>query len=290
MEPMLRRLLDENVQLVIRLGQPLGKVRVDPGEVEQVILNLAVNGRDAMPDGGRLTIETSNVTLNADFARDHLDVQPGHYVRLAIADSGTGMSKSTLEHLFEPFFTTKEAGKGTGLGLSTVYGIVRQCGGYVWVDSEERRGTTFQIHFPLAVGPEGTPAARSAVHSSAGGQETILMVEDEDAVRDLLHTVLAQSGYRVLPTRDAAEAMRTAEQHGLAIQLLLTDMVMPGMTGLELAQRLRSVRPGLKVLLLSGYTEQPPLTDKDDTHHTQFLQKPVLPDLLLREVRVLLDS
>ncbi len=286
---MLRRLIGEDIELLHVPGADLGPVRVDPGQMEQVILNLVVNARDAMPQGGKITIETGNAVLDENYAGGHIRVKPGPYVALAVSDTGCGMPPEIQTHIFEPFFTTKEQGKGTGLGLAMVYGIVKQSGGYIWVYSEVDRGTTFKIHLPraeLKVEPVETP--RRAVGRT--GTETILLVEDEASVRSLVSGVLEQGGYKVLLARNGEDALVVSEQHKGPIHLLLTDVVMPEMGGPELAEHLRPFHRKMKVLYMSGYT------DDSIVHHgvlsssATFLQKPFTPDILAQKVREVLDS
>jgi PAS domain S-box-containing protein len=289
-EKMLRRLIGEDIELRTVLAPGLGAVRADPGQLEQVILNLAVNARDAMPEGGKLTLETANVALDEAYATARAVVQPGSYVMLAVSDTGTGMSDATKARVFEPFFTTKEVGKGTGLGLSTVYGIIKQSGGYIWVYSEPGHGTTFKIYLPR-VEATVAPAAPSPPPAVAlGGAETVLVVEDQAEVRRLTHRVLAARGYRVLVAADGPEALRVAEQHPDPIHLLVTDVIMPGMSGREVALLLSPQRPAMKVLYLSGYA------DESIVHHgvlepgIAFLQKPFTVEALARKVREVLDA
>lgn len=289
---LLRRLIGEDVELRTALGDGLGSVEADPGQLEQVIMNLAVNARDAMPRGGMLTIETANVELDDTYAREHVDVAAGRYVMLAVTDTGTGMDVRTKAHLFEPFFTTKGPGRGTGLGLATVHGIVKQSGGHIWVYSEPGGGTTFKVYLPRVVGgvDKADAPARSPESRGRGGAETILLVEDEDAVRRLASTVLERRGYAVLAGCDGEAALQLAARHTGPLDLLVTDVVMPRMSGPQLAAQLTQARPGLKVLYLSGYT--------DDTiiHHgvlregVAFLQKPFSPEALTRKVREVLDA
>lgn len=281
---MLARLLGENVQLTLLPGDDLDRVHADPGQLEQVILNLAVNARDAMPRGGNLTLETSNVELDEDFAWARPEVTAGAYVLLSVRDNGEGMDRATRGRIFEPFFTTKEQGKGTGLGLATVYGIVRQSGGHIQVDSEPGQGTTFRIYLPRTDRAPHT-VAQPAVGGGANlrGTETVLLVEDEEQVRALVRSVLHKNGYTVLEAQNGGEAFLVCEKHPEPIQLLLTDMVMPRMNGRELAERLGSLRPQMKVIYMSGYTE-------DSMSEVAFLPKPLSPETLLRKVRHTLAS
>jgi CheY-like chemotaxis protein/two-component sensor histidine kinase len=290
LDKMLRRIIGEDIELVILLDGNLGRVKIDPGQIEQVILNLAVNARDAMPSGGKLTIETANVVLDEEYANTHVGVIPGHYVRLSVTDTGLGMSQEVKEKAFEPFFTTKDKGKGTGLGLSTVYGIVRQIGGNVWVYSEPEYGTTFKIYLPRVEEELDTPHGRDETDSLPRGSETVLLVEDEPLVRDLAHRLLNQQGYNVLEAANGVQALRVAQEHaGENIHLLLTDVVMPQMGGKELADQLKMLRPDVKVLYTSGYT------DDAIVHHgvlepgTNFLQKPFSHKTLSHKVREALD-
>ena len=250
-EKLLRRLIGEDIELVTVLRPALGSVRVDPGQLQQVILNLAVNARDAMPQGGTLTIETAKAELDEAYARDHPGVEPGQYVMLAVSDTGCGMDAATRSRIFEPFFTTKEPGKGTGLGLATVYGIVKQSGGHVWVYSEPGLGTTFKIYLPRVAAAAEAPARPSLPEPAPGGSETIRLVEDEDQVRALVRGVLEEAGYRVLVAGRGDEALRVAAEHVGPLDLLLTDVVMPGMSGRELAARLSGRRADLRVLYMS---------------------------------------
>ncbi len=290
-EKMLRRLIGEDIELTAVLDLALGRVKADPGQIEQIILNLAVNARDAMPQGGRLTLKTANVTLDQAYVRQHLGATPGPYVLLAVSDTGVGMDAETRSHIFEPFFTTKGAGKGTGLGLSTVYGIVKQSGGTIWVESAPGRGTTFEIYLPLV--EEAT--ANGELHPALppptpGGTETILVVEDEMSVRKLAAEFLGSNGYRVLEAQDGAEALQVCEEHRAPIHLLLTDVVMPGMSGRELAVRLVGARPEMKVIYVSGYTDDAIVQHGVREEGTVFLQKPFSLDTLARTVREALDS
>jgi two-component system cell cycle sensor histidine kinase/response regulator CckA len=287
-EKLLRRTLGENISLLTRLATPLGRVIADSGQIEQVILNLAVNARDAMPAGGTLTIETTNVVLDADYAVHHSDATAGAHVLVAISDTGIGMDATVQTHLFEPFFTTKERGKGTGLGLATVYGIVRQSGGSVSVYSEGGHGTTFKIYLPAA-GSAVEPANPVRVEP-ARGTETILLVEDQPEVLAVTRATLERHGYAVIAAATGMEALEQARIHGSTIAMLLTDVVMPGMSGHELATALLHNRPTLRVLYMSGYT------DGIIVHHgvldpdVAFIQKPFTPNALLSRVRERLDA
>jgi len=288
-EGMLRRLIGEDLDFVTRLDPSVCNVRVDPGQLEQVVMNLAVNARDAMPGGGKLTIETANVDLDEAYAQRHASVAPGPYVMLAVSDTGVGMDAETQARIFEPFFTTKEKGKGTGLGLSTVHGIVHQSGGNIWVYSEPGRGTTFKIYFPRIAGAAATPQIPSrtvpAVEDSGNGSRTILLVEDEEPLRRLVKRILELSRHTVLEARSPADALRIAREHDGPIHLLLTDVVMPGMSGPELAASLQRERPSVPVLYMSGYT------DNTIAHHgilgagTHFIQKPFTLQGLVQRVR-----
>jgi len=289
MDRMLRRLIGEHIALVTVLAPQLGSVRADPNQLEQVIVNLAVNARDAMPDGGKLTIETANVELDATFAQAHLGSVPGSYAMVAVTDTGVGMDATVRAHLFEPFFTTKEVGKGTGLGLATVYGIVKQSDGYISVYSEVGRGTSFKIYLPRIDTPAPVQAS-PAKDRPDRGTETILVVEDEPAVLSLSRRALEAQGYVVLAASDAAAAMRVVERHGGTIHLLLTDVVMPGLSGRELADRLATRRPGIRVLYMSGYPGDAVVQHGALPHGSAFLQKPFSPDGLARKVRDVLDA
>ncbi|MCK9460057.1 MAG: response regulator [Proteobacteria bacterium] len=288
-ESMLSRLLGEDVDVVTHLAEDLGNVTADRGQIEQVIMNLAVNSRDAMPEGGKLTIETANVELDESYAARHVAVVPGRYVLLSVSDTGCGMDAETQSRIFEPFFTTKERGKGTGIGLSTAYGIVKQSGGNTCVYSEPGQGTAFKVYLPRVSAPV-VEAAPKPVSEAPRGSETVLVVEDEDAVRRLTERILRAAGYRVLAASNGGEALLLCEKHGDAIDLLLTDVVMPQMGGRELFARLATISPGLRVLFTSGYT--------DDTivHHgllapgTRFIGKPFNAAALARKVREVLDE
>jgi len=290
MEKMLRRLIGEDIELYTLLDPALGQVRADPGQVEQVIMNLSVNARDAMPSGGKLTLETENVVLDETFARQHLQAQPGSYVRLAVSDTGTGMTKEVKAHLFEPFFTTKEQGKGTGLGLATVYGIVEQSGGHVEVYSELGMGTTFKIYLPRIQADvqitQGEPPAETLPH----GTETILLAEDEAGVRELVCRVLERQGYTVLVAHPPSKALALSRGHSGPIALLVSDVVMPEMGGRKLAERLTSLRPEMKVLYVSGYTDDAIARHGVLEPGIAYLEKPFSLAKLVRKVREVLDT
>lgn len=289
LEKMLHRLISEDIELVTVLEPELGLVKADPSQIEQVIMNLVINARDAMPQGGRLTIETRNINLDKSYARRYVDVEPGPYVLLATSDTGHGMTPETRDRIFEPFFTTKEQGKGTGLGLATVHGIVNQSGGHIWVYSEPGQGTTFKIYLPQIEETDASVQPSPAMIPSAEGSEIILLVEDEDLVRELAARILTRGGYRVLTAASGVDALEVCQQHAGSINLLVTDVVMPGgMNGRDLAKRLAVSQPDLKVLYMSGYT------DDAIVHHgildsdVAFLEKPFTPDVLLLRVHEIL--
>ena len=289
MEKMLRRLIGEDIELVISLDPAAGAVNADPGQLEQVLLNLVVNARDAMPSGGRVAVETARVTLADELVERRHRLPPGDYVRLTVADSGLGMDETTQAHLFEPFFTTKEVGKGTGLGLATVYGIVKQSGGYIWVYSEPGRGTTVKVYLPrVAGGAEAMPAPEP--QALRGGQETVLLVEDSAPVRALARRSLEAWGYTVVDAADGPAAVALATEHAGGIDLLVTDVVMPGMSGRELAELLGPARPSMKVLYTSGYTDDAMVRQGVLNAGVAFLQKPFVPETLARKVRAVLDG
>ncbi|HET9742880.1 MAG TPA: PAS domain S-box protein [Terriglobales bacterium] len=289
MDKLLHRLLGEDIALCTVLGEGLGRVKVDPGQVEQVVMNLAVNARDAMPQGGKLTVETANVDLDESYAREHVSVKAGSYVMIAVTDTGTGMSEKVKARIFEPFFTTKEVGKGTGLGLSTVYGIVKQSGGYVWVYSELGIGSTFKVYLPR-VDAALEASARQTRAPARHGTETILLVEDEDGVRALMRQVLHRHGYNVLEARNGGEALLLCEKTEGKIDLLLTDVVLEQMSGRELAERLAKIRPDMKVLYASGYADDAIVHHGVLTQGVAFLQKPFTTESLARKVRYVLDG
>ena len=290
LERMLTRLIGENIELCTLLEPKLASIKVDPGQIEQIIMNLAVNARDAMPQGGKLTIETRNVLVDDEYARRHIAVTPGPFVMLAVSDSGSGIDSQTQSRIFEPFFTTKEVGKGTGLGLSTVYGIVKQSGGNIWVHSEVGLGTTFTIYLPSTEENLQTYKRESGNERGFRGTETVLITEDEEVVRKLACQVLRMHGYKLLEAADGSEALLICESHLAPIDLLITDVVMPGMSGPELASRLTELRPESKVLLMSGYT------DSAIVHHgvleggANFIQKPFSTEALAIKVREVLDA
>ena len=287
---MLIRMIGEDIDLRLNLYSNLGHISADPGQVEQIIMNLAVNARDAMPFGGKLSIETADVYLDEAYAREHISVVPGPFVMLAVNDSGVGMDEETRKHIFEPFFTTKEAGKGTGLGLSTVYGIVKQSGGNIWVYSELGKGTSFKVYFPRISDKIDEFKSGGEALEVAVGTETILLVEDADVVRALALEVLEASGYRVLEAANPQAAMEIAEAHPEPIQLLVTDVVMPESSGSELARRLRPIHPEMRVVFMSGYTEDTIITHGMLEAGINFIQKPFTPDELARRVRSVLDE
>jgi two-component system cell cycle sensor histidine kinase/response regulator CckA len=286
---MLRRMVGEDIEFTTALQQGLGQVKADPGQIEQVIMNLVVNSRDAMPNGGKLIIETANVDLDEDYCLLHPSVQPGHYVMLAVSDTGSGMDAKTLTRIFEPFFTTKEEGKGTGLGLATVYGVVKQSEGHIWVYSELGKGTTFKIYFPRIDEPVESAATDRGEAGSLRGSETILLAEDSTLLRVLTCALLENNGYEVIAAENGMEAVKLAERCNRPIHLLLTDVVMPGMSGRELANRLAVKRPDMKVLYMSGYTN-----DAIGHHGVLepgifFLEKPFSQEALTRKLREVLD-
>jgi CheY-like chemotaxis protein len=262
-------------------------VLVDPGQLEQVLMNLVVNARDAMPRGGKLTIETANTELSKEYALGHIPVQPGSYVMIAVTDTGIGMNDATRARIFEPFFTTKEKGKGTGLGLATSYGIIKQSGGYIWAYSEEGRGTTFKVYLPR-VAAERMDRASAVVGAPAGGTETILLVEDEESVRTLTRKLLERYGYKVLEAPSGEQGIAIAMARAEPIHLLLTDMVMPDMGGADLAARVLALRPEIRVLYTSGYTDDAIFRNGVLDETAAFLQKPFTSEALARKVREVL--
>jgi PAS domain S-box-containing protein len=288
MEKMLRRLLGPEIELSLVIGRSMCRARADPSQIDQIIMNLAVNAKDAMPGGGKLIIEVASVELDAEYAASHAEVAPGFYVMLAVTDTGTGMDEATRTRIFEPFFTTKVVGRGTGLGLSTVFGIVRQSHGHVWVYSELGQGTTFKVYFPCVEEPIDVPSITPPPPTTLRGSETILLVDDDESVRSTIRAVLQRNGYHILDAASPGEALLVSEQTS-KIDLLLTDVAMPRMSGPDLASRLQQRRPGLRVLYLSGYTENGVIQQGVLDGGLAFLQKPVVPGTLLRKVREVID-
>ena len=288
-ENMLRRLIGEDIQLVMSLGADTGNIKADPNHIEQAIVNLAVNARDAMPLGGRISIETSNAQIDETYAKTHMGVKPGEFVMIAVSDTGHGMDSATRQNIFEPFFTTKQRGKGTGLGLATVYGMVKQSGGDIWVYSEPGQGTTFKLYFPRVAEPVSPGLTEDPEHPRPDGNETVMLVEDETQVRDLEARMLRQLGYTVLAAASGAEAMDISRAHPGKISLLVTDVVMPNMSGKQVADALLSSRPGLKVLYLSGYTEDIVVHHGVLDSGVDFLTKPFSREALARKIREILS-
>jgi two-component system cell cycle sensor histidine kinase/response regulator CckA len=286
----LRRLIGDDIDLVTVAQVDLGQVRADPGQIEQVIMNLAVNARDAMPQGGKLTLETANVDLDEDYVRQHVAGVPGQYVMLAVSDNGMGIDAETQAHIFEPFFTTKGPGKGTGLGLSTVYGIVKQSGGFVWVYSEPGHGTTFKIYLPRVEGTAEHLEHHEGKESIVGGAETVLVVEDDVQLRALVARVLRTQGYSVLEAPNGREALQLARDFTGEIHLVLTDVIMPAMSGLEFAAQIAVARPTSRVLYISGYPNGALAHEWVLPPNVTFLQKPFSIEMLNRKVRELLDK
>jgi len=290
MTKMLPRLLGEDVTVQTSLCPELGMVRADQGQIEQVIMNLAVNARDAMPEGGTLRIETSNVEFDQAYVRQHAGAKQGEYVMLAVIDSGTGIDAETLAHIFEPFFTTKEVGKGTGLGLATVYGVVKQSDGYIWVETKPGQGAAFQVFLPRFAEPASTKPAVAPLAEAIGGSETILLVEDSDPLRKLTQSFLESHGFRVHAAQNGEEALQVEAQHSGKIDLLLTDVVMPGMNGKALAERLLQKQSGMRVLYISGYTDSFIARHGALEPSTVLLHKPFTEEELIRKVREVLDT
>jgi PAS domain S-box-containing protein len=289
MDKMLQRIIGVDVQLELVCAAALGRVRADPGSIEQVIMNLVVNARDAMPVGGKLMLETANVMVDEERAREHFGTNPGPHVMLAVSDTGIGMDRVTQARIFEPFFTTKERGKGTGLGLSIVFGIVQQSGGSVWVYSEPGKGTSFKLYFPRVDG--AVDEVRSTVRpATLRGTETVLLVEDDEQVRAVARGILRRHGYHVLEASNGGEAMLLCEGHARPIHLLVSDVVMPHMSGPELARRLAQIRPEMKVLCMSGYTDDSIVRHGVMDSDIAYLQKPLTPETLTRKVREVLDG
>jgi PAS domain S-box-containing protein len=290
MDTLLRRLIGEDIELVTSFADSAARVRMDRGQLEQVIMNLAVNARDALPGGGQLTIEVARTSLDQNYSSRHAGVAPGAYAMVSVSDNGCGMDAETMAHVFEPFFTTKAVGKGTGLGLSTVYAIVQQAGGHVWLYSEPGLGTTFKVYLPEVADAGESDESLLGAPSSLEGIETILLVEDDDSVRALVNDALSVHGYQVLQARNGAEALWRMQNEGLEVDLLITDVVMPQMGGGELAQKLRSVRPGLKFLFMSGYPDDAVVRQGVLEEGAPFIQKPFMLEALARKVRDVLDA
>jgi len=281
---MIRRLIGEDIELKVSLSEALWRVKADQGQIVQVLMNLCVNARDAMRDGGELRIETKNVTVDVEATRKYPALVPSDYAVLVVSDNGTGMTKEVQAHLFDPFFTTKEPGRGTGLGLSTVYGIVKQSGGYIWVDSELGHGSTFTIYLPAVDAPL-TTITTSEIKDAEGHGEIVLLVEDDDALRESISTYLDLHGYEVLEASDGAQALNIASQHAESIQVLITDMILPKMRGAEVAQEVAMISPQVVTLCMSGYTDRE-LADYDPASSTVgFLQKPFALQALLQKLR-----
>jgi PAS domain S-box-containing protein len=289
-DKMLRRIIGEDIELVTVFGPDIGRIKADPTQLEQVMLNLVINARDAMPNGGKIVVETSSVELDDAYARSHVTVAPGRYVMLAVTDKGCGMDAEVLKHIFEPFFTTKKKGKGTGLGLSTVYGIVKQSGGNIWVYSESGQGTTFKIYLPEVDDAVEQTKAEESPDEVSGGTETVLLAEDEEFVRKFVKDVLQRYGYTVLEAHHGSEALRIGLEHSGPIHLLLTDVVMPRMSGQQLAKQMATLRPTVKVLYMSGYTESAIVHHGVLDSAAAFVQKPFTGEALARRVREVLDS
>jgi signal transduction histidine kinase len=289
-EPLVKRLIGANIDFQTVLSGYLDPIKADPGQIEQVIMNLIINARDAMPNGGKLIVETCNVEADAAYIKQHKGVTPGPYVMLSISDTGTGIDKATLDRIFEPFFTTKERGKGTGLGLATVHGIVRQSGGYIWVYSEPGVGTTFKVYLPMACEPAKPNLVRPRPTPKACGSETILVVEDQPVLRGLMRTMLEADGYSVLCAAAPAEALKEVHSYKGTIHLLITDVILPGMNGRALAEELATTRPGIKVLFVSAYTENVVMHHGELDAGFNFLQKPFTQQSLIGKLREVLDG
>jgi PAS domain S-box-containing protein len=290
LEKMLRRIIGEDIEFACALAGGLDSVRADAGQIEQVIMNLVVNARDAMPRGGKLSIETKNVVLDVPYSRSHPGSAHGPHVMLAISDTGCGMDAETRRHLFEPFFTTKERGKGTGLGLSTCYGIVKQSAGWIWVYSEPGQGTVFKVYLPVAAADATSATAAAAAPATAKGHETVLVIEDDAQVRSMVRRVLASRRYDILEARDGEEAMAAAKAHAGSIDLILSDVVIPGANGPEIVEQVRRHHDGTRALFMSGYTDHAVLRDRILASDVAFIQKPFAPDALATKVREVLDA
>jgi two-component system cell cycle sensor histidine kinase/response regulator CckA len=290
LERLLRRLISEDIELVTLPSPDVGPIKVDPSQMEQVLVNLVVNARDAMPSGGKLVIETSTINLGAQFAQRHFGAAPGHYVMLSVSDNGVGMSEEVKAHLFEPFFTTKEVGKGTGLGLATCYGIVKQSGGYIEAVSEPGKGSSIKVYLPSSKEASGSHPGNDQPTPSTGGTETVLLAEDDPLVRSMVANVLTDQGYTVLQASNGDEALRLAQEQGQRrVDLLLTDIVMPQMGGVELARRISDIRPQTKIILTSGYSDEPIFRNGTLDSKIEFIQKPFIPAALASKVRDVLD-
>jgi CheY-like chemotaxis protein len=290
LDSLLRRLIGDDIEVFTLPAKDLGSVKADPSQIEQVVMNLALNARDAMPHGGKVTLETSNVTLDRPYAREHQSVEPGRYVMLAVSDTGEGMSAETQARIFEPFYTTKDVGKGTGLGLSMVYGIVKQSGGFIWVYSEPNRGTTFKIYFPRIDQPAELLPAEKHVDKVQRGTETILLVEDDEQLRRLSSSVLAHYGYNLLVASTPEEGLAVCKANSKDIGLLVTDVVMPRMNGRRLAEEILKLHPGMKVLYISGYTNNAIVHYGVLDPGLWFLPKPFTLSALVAKVREVLDN
>jgi PAS domain S-box-containing protein len=291
LERMIRRIVGEDIEIVVRVDEGTVTAKADPGQLEQVLINLVVNARDAMPTGGRITIEASNVVIGNEDSRESAELSPGNYVMLSVSDTGIGMSKKVQDHIFEPFFTTKESGQGSGLGLSTVFGIVKQSGGHIFVDSDPGHGSTFNIYFPASrERPTRVITSASLAPINLTGAETILLVEDENAVRSFVARALRQQGYQVLDASNGGEALMIAEQHPGIIHLLLTDVIMPRVSGKQLAERLRTLRTDLRVLYMSGYAEEIIAPHGVLEPGAAFIEKPLTAEALGRKIREVLDA
>jgi CheY-like chemotaxis protein len=288
MDRLLRPLIGENIELVTHLAPAVGCTRADAGQLEQVIMNLVVNAKDAMPSGGKISIRTASVILDDSYRPENTFIQNGPYIRISVSDTGLGMDRDTQARIFEPFFTTKEKGKGTGLGLSTVYGIIKQSGGYVFVQSELGRGTVFTIYFPRVDEPSEAHGAAPVSLAAVGGSETILLVEDEESVRQLVRETLEARGYHVLEAENGNAGLALAASHPGILHLVITDVVMPGLSGHELVQQLIPARPGIKVLYLSGYAQDAVDANASADAPRAFLQKPFTLQSLSRKVREVL--
>jgi two-component system cell cycle sensor histidine kinase/response regulator CckA len=290
LDALLRRLIGEDVEVRTDLANDLGAVKADPGQIEQVIMNLALNARDAMPQGGKLTLETANAQLDESYSRSHQPAKPGRYAMLAVSDTGHGMPPETQARIFEPFYTTKEVGKGTGLGLSMVYGIVKQSGGYIWVYSEPDQGTTFKIYLPRVDQPAEAMGAENRPKSVQRGSETILLVEDDPQLRQLSSSVLAHCGYKVLVAGGPEEGLAICRSNQRDIRLLITDVIMPRMNGRQLAEQILQISPNVRVLYISGYTNNAIVHYGVLDAGLWFLPKPFTLSALIAKVREVLDS